>query len=132
MTNEALLYRQVNPQFMADGLPTSQAFKPFPGDVGKLSVYDGDLITAEGSYTHWTGMLGNKSAGVWGVTVAEVTSKDLSAAPDPLVNNPGHALIDFGNHTGNNALRRKAKELLELAVARGCLHAAPPQAEQAV
>jgi branched-chain amino acid aminotransferase len=48
MTNDTLLYRQVNPQFMADDLPTSQAFKPFPGDVGKLSVYDGELITPEG------------------------------------------------------------------------------------
>jgi hypothetical protein len=128
MTNDTLLYRQVHPQFMTDDLPTSQAFKPFPGDVGKLSVYDGDLITAEGSYTHWTGTLGNRSAGVWGVSVAEVAAKGMSAASDPLDNNSAHALIDFEPHTSGNALRRKAKELLEAAIARGCLHAGTEQA----
>ena len=98
--------------------------------MGKLSVYDGELITPEGSYTHWTGTLGNRSAGVWGVSVAEVVGKDLSATSDPLGNNPAHALIDFGTYTSNSALRRKAKELLEAAMDRGCLHVGEQQNEE--
>jgi len=64
MKKETLLMRQVHPNFMDGGTPTSVAFRPFPNDRGKLSVYDGDLISPEGSFIHWTTELANVSAGV--------------------------------------------------------------------
>jgi len=32
--------------------PTSQTFKPTPKDEGKLSLYDGDNISAENAFHH--------------------------------------------------------------------------------
>jgi len=46
MTDETLVHRQIHPSFVQAGFPTSQAFRPTPKDESKLSVYDGDMITA--------------------------------------------------------------------------------------
>ncbi len=52
MQPATLLLRQVHPTWLKDGQVLSLAFRPFPKDAGLLSVYDGDLITAEASHTH--------------------------------------------------------------------------------
>ena len=64
MTCETLLLRQVNPHWIREGRVTSQAFTPTKKDQKKLSVYDGDLITAKNSYLHYTQQLRLASAGV--------------------------------------------------------------------
>lgn len=122
MDPETLLYRQVHPNNMDGDVPTSVAFRPTEADEGKLSVYDGSLITAGESFTHWTEQLGKDSVGVWGVSVGEAEKAELSPASSPLASSPAHAHIDFAGFMSKSEMRRKAKELLEHAVTRGCLH----------
>jgi hypothetical protein len=121
MSPETLLLRQVHPAFIPEGQLTSQAFMPFPKDQGKLSVYDGDQISAAESHKHYTERLGNQSHSVWGVTCDEAVSAGLSSAPDPLENFPSHAVIDFTGHP-EKSFRKLAKKLKALANIRGCLH----------
>jgi hypothetical protein len=122
MNDETLLLRQVHPQFMKDDQLTSQAFFPFPKDNGRLSVYDGDQISAEASYRHYTEVLGLQSRGVWAVSGTESTTLGLAHVPDPLPESPAHAVIDFGQRVEKEC-RKLAKRLREHAVQRGCLHA---------
>lgn len=70
MKSGTLLFRQVNPSWMKLGRVTSQAFKPTPKDRGRLSAYDGDRMTAEKAWRHYTMELGYRSVGVLAVTVA--------------------------------------------------------------
>jgi hypothetical protein len=44
MNPETLLYRHVNQDWVQQGVPSSQTFRPTQKDHGKLSVYDGDII----------------------------------------------------------------------------------------
>ncbi len=123
MSTGTLLLRQVHPSFMDGDTPTSQAFVPFPKDQNKLSVDDGSKTTPEAAHTRYTTVLKLSSVGVWGVTDAEVASVGLSSAPDPLPDNPAHALIDFTG-LSNKEQRKKAKRLLEFALVHGCLYKA--------
>ncbi len=121
MTDNTLLLRQINPAFVQNGRVTSQAFRPTPKDQHKLSVYDGDLMSAEQSWKHFSGR-GLKSVGVLAVTVLECKAESLPAAPSPEVFE-GHAHIDF---TGLNEseIKGKGKRLLAVANSRGWLHQA--------
>lgn len=83
MTEGTVLLRQIHPAFIQANQATSQAFKPTPKDEGKLSVYDGDMTTAEKSWAHYTGTLGFQSAGTVGVLVGECTAAKLHAAAKP-------------------------------------------------
>lgn len=121
MNSDTTLLRQVHPKFIPDGQMTSQAFFPFPKDSEKLSVYDGDQISAEDAYSHYTGALVHESEGVWGVTCLEVSAVALTSQSDPLPDFPSHAVIDFAGKT-QNVCRKLAKKLKAFAVARGCLH----------
>jgi len=121
MNDQTLLLRQVHPHFLPEGELSSQAFYPFPKDHGRLSMYDGDQISAEASYRHYTADLGYSSAGVWGVKCDEVAGVGLASQTDPIPNSPAHALIDFGQ-CADKACRKLAKKLKEFAIARGCLH----------
>ena len=47
MNDQTLLFRQAHPNFVVEGMLTSQAFTPFPKDQGNLSVYDGDQLRSE-------------------------------------------------------------------------------------
>jgi hypothetical protein len=121
MNSDTTLFRQIHPKFIPDGQMTSQAFVPFPQDNAKLSVYDGDQISAAEAYRHYTETLTNKSEGVWGVTCSEVSSIALTSQPDPLPDSPHHAVVDFAGKTPK-ACRGLAKRLRDYACARGCLH----------
>ncbi|MDR2213050.1 MAG: hypothetical protein LBE21_05425 [Pseudomonadales bacterium] len=123
MNAQTLLLRQVHPNFFVDGEVSSQAFYPFPKDSGKLSVYDGDGITPERSYWHYTRQLGLSSIGVWAVIGAEAESVKLTYLCDPLEGNPHHAVIDFGGGT-DKEYRKLAKQLKRFAADRGCLYQA--------
>ena len=121
MTDDTILLRQAHPKFVDEGQLTSQAFVPFPKDEAKLSVYNGEQMTAAESYRHYTETLNNEADSVWGVTCAEVTNVDLSYASDPLPESPAHALIDFSGKS-TSACRKLAKKLREFASLRGRLH----------
>ena len=117
------LLRQVHPNFYPNGQLTSQAFFPFPKDHSKLSVYDGDRIDAADSYVHYTAVLKNESCSVWGITCEEINQIGLVSTPDPLVNSPAHALVDFSGKSEKDC-RKLAKLLKSFALQRGCLFAA--------
>jgi hypothetical protein len=124
MNPQTTLLRQVHPNFIPDGQLTSQAFTPFPKDNGKLSVYDGDQISAADSHKHYTEVLGYQSESVWGLTCAEVSAAGLNSMPAPVNNSPHHAVVDFSSHS-DKSIRKLAKKLKACAIARGCLH--PPR-----
>ena len=121
MKADFLLLRQVHPNFFTDGQLSSQAFFPFPKDNGKLSVYDGNLISPTKSFEHYTQKQKLQSVGVWGVSNMEVVETDLTSEPDPLPDSPAHAFINFGN-VPDKEYRKLAKVLKAFAVARGCLY----------
>ncbi len=120
MTGQTLLFRQVNPSWVHDGRITSQVFRPTPKDEKHLSVYDGDLITAEQAWTHFTLILGHSSTGVMAVSVEECRNQSLPAIPDPGLF-PEHAFIDF-SQSSEGEIRKKAKYLRAAAESRGWQH----------
>ncbi len=124
MTNETLLLRQVNPLWIQLDRVTSQVFRPTPKDEKRLSVYDGDQISAAGSWRHFTDELGFASVGVLAVTQGECVELDLAAQSDPTPF-PEHAIIDFtGFEEGQ--IKKKSKQLKAAAEARGWQHQAEP------
>lgn len=119
MNSETLLLRQIHPSFVQQGRVTSQAFRPTPKDEMKLSVYDGDQMTPEEAFDHFTLTLQQQSVGAFGVTVAECESLELKAEPDPEPF-PEHAVIDFTG-LGRKDVEKKGKMLKALADVRGWL-----------
>ncbi len=119
MKSETLLYRQVHPSFVQLGRVTSQAFRPTPKDELKLSVYDGDQISAGDAYDHYTTSLEFASCGVMGLLCAECETLALPVQPDP---EPflEHAVIDFSEYSKKQT-EKKAKQLKARAMARGWL-----------
>lgn len=122
MTDETIVYRQIHPSFVQAGFPTSQAFRPTPKDESKLSVYDGDQITADKAFTHYTTSLSLASVGVMGLLIAECNAESLAVhpAPEPF---PEHAIIDFSG-LNDKECRSKSKKLQAKAVHRGWLYRA--------
>ncbi len=116
-TPDTLLHRQVNPSWVQDGRVTSQLFKPSPKDEGRLSVYDGDRMSAPAAWAHFTGILGFLSIGVMSVTVAECITHELPVEPDPEPF-PEHTIIRFDGLSPNE-VRRRAKYLTKAAQVRG-------------
>jgi hypothetical protein len=92
-------------------------FKPTPKDEERLSVYDGDLISAEDSWRHFTEELQFSSVGVLAVTVRECTLQGLQAEPDPQPF-PEHAVIRFDG-CQKSQIAKKAKHLKQYAEKRG-------------
>ena len=119
MTHETLLLRQVHPNWIREGRITSQVFSPTPKDKKRLSVYDGDKMTPEEAYDHYTQQSGFSSLGIMGVTAAECQKEDLPVVPEPAVF-PEHVVIDFSTCT-NAEIKRKAKRLTQAARIRGWL-----------
>jgi len=107
-----LLFRQVHPSWIQNGRPSSQTFQPTPKDENKLSVYDSSLTTAQASYDYHTTELKLRSAGVLGVTVAEVDAAQRAFTLDG-VPVPAHGFIDFEGLSGGQA--KKVAQRLQLA-----------------
>jgi hypothetical protein len=122
MTETTLLLRQINPAFVQQGRVTSQAFRPTPKDQQKLSVYDGDMISPEQAWVHFTANQGLQSVGVLGVTVQECRNEDLVVRSSP-EHFAEHAEIDFLGFTPNQC-EKKGKRLRSAAEARGWLYRA--------
>ncbi|MBX7057944.1 MAG: hypothetical protein K1X75_07745 [Leptospirales bacterium] len=122
MTEATLLLRQVNPAWIQGGRITSQVFKPTPKDQKRLSVYDGDRISAEDSWKHYTQSVGYSAVGVVAVSVGECGRQELPAEADPEAF-PEHVTINFGDFS-NAQIEKKAKYLKQAALRRGWLHEA--------
>lgn len=118
------LYRQVHPSWIADGIPSSQAFKPTKKDEGMLSIALGSKTTAEASFAHHTQVLKRESVGTWAVTVAETAEAGLHSYEQPLDDSPAHGFIDFRG-IGRGQTEANAKLLLDKARRRGRLHPPP-------
>src|SRR5260221_13978529 len=116
MTLQTLLYRQIHPVWVQGNRVTSQAFRPMPKDRQLLSVYDGDQISPQASWRHFTSDLGFASVGVMAITVGEYAKEQLPARPDPEPF-PEHAVVDFSGLT-NSSAEKKFKVLRNLAEAR--------------
>jgi hypothetical protein len=82
VNDATLLHRQISPSWLQLGRVTSQAFKPTPKDMKRLSLYDGDQITAGASGKHYTTELKLTSIGVLAITVAECGNQALPVDPD--------------------------------------------------
>lgn len=117
MTANTLLFRQIHPSFVQNGRVTSQPFRPTPKDQSMLSVYDGDLISPEKSWVHFTTKLMRQSEGTMAVSVAECATEHLNvlADPDTFLE---HALIDFTGLTDKQC-HTKSKKLQAKATERG-------------
>ena len=117
MTPDTLLYRQIHPNFIQNGRPTTQAFRPTPKDENQLSVYDGDKIQPRASCEHYTFILKYSSAGVMAVTNAECSAQSLPVIADgkPF---PEHCSIDFSS-LKRSEIEKAAKVLAACAVTRG-------------
>lgn len=122
MNDDTLLYRQVHPDFVQRNpqtgveRATSQAFRPTPD--GKISMYDGDRITANASWAHYTKVLSLCSCGVMAVTPAECRRIGLPAIADgaPF---PEHVSIDCRKVPSQRQIEANAKKLRAAADARG-------------
>jgi hypothetical protein len=117
LNKATLLYRQIHPSWLQGERVTSQAFKPTPKDKKKLSLYDGDIVSAESSWKHFTMKQELLSIGCLAVTVEECSNQELDVEPDPETF-PSHVLLNFEKHSGNQ-IEKKAKKLRVSALARG-------------
>ena len=117
MNDATRLYRVINSNFVQSDIISSQAFRPRPRDRKRLSVYDGDQISPEAAWRHYTNDPSNPPTGVLAVTVAECSAERLPVQPDPAPF-PEHVLIDF-TEFGTNQIKRKSESLRDKAVARG-------------
>lgn len=123
---DEVLFRQIHPNFIQDGEPASDRFKPQPNDAGLMSLDRGSLTTAAASHALYTST-GRQSAAVFGVTVGEFQAETVPCQDDPLAAtatapaNPAHALADYTGHA-DKAQKNISKRLKRKAVARGQLH----------
>lgn len=116
MTGKTPLWRQVNPHWIREGRVSSQAFRPTKKDANRLSVDNGDLISAREAYHSFSARF--ESAGVLAVLVAECEAQDLQVVPDGLEGRPAHTAIDFGGLSVGKT-RKAAERLRDHAVRRG-------------
>lgn len=123
---EEVLFRQIHPNFMHNGEPASDRFKPQPNDAGLLSVDRSSLTNAASSLALYTST-GSQSGAVYGVTVEEFAGEVIECRDDPLdatdtaPANPAHALADYTPHEEKN-WKLISKRLTQKAKARGQLH----------
>lgn len=114
MADNTHLYRQVHPSWVQAGRVTSQVFKPTAKDDNKLSVYDGDQISAEKAWMHYTKELGHSSSGTLATTVGECRNESLNVRFDgePF---PEHVSIGFESR-GDKSIDGIAKRLRNAAI----------------
>ena len=120
MNSDTLLLRQVHPGFIQDGRITSQVFRPTPKDENLLSMYDGDMITPEEAWQHFTNSPDNKSAGVMAVTKKECDTHVLQIIEDRIPFKE-HVSLNFDGKT-KSSIERIAKMLKYCAEARGWMY----------
>ena len=120
MNSNTNLYRQIHPSFIKNGGHImSRAFHPSPNDPCRLSVYDGDQITAEKAWRHYTSTLKRESSGVMAVTMAQCNYMNLKVVPDPHPYKE-HAFVDFSSLTKKQR-KKMSQDLRTVAKRRGWL-----------
>ena len=117
MKDETSLYRQIHPNNVQDGEPTSVEFRPKESDEGFLSTYNGELIDAEGSHSHYTAELKLLSCGAMSIIVSECIAEGLQADANG-VPFKEHAQVDF-NGNDKKKIRSLSKTLQACALKRG-------------
>lgn len=121
--SDELLFRQVHPTFVHDGVPTSQAFRPTPKDKELLSCQRQSKIASPSESYRVSVEKGAASAGVMAVSIVEVEDRGLGAYDDEEtapIPDPAHAVIDFRNLSGG-AAEKHSKALKAKAVSRDWL-----------
>jgi len=122
MNDSPLLLRQIHPSFIQNGHAHYTAFRPTKKDHKRLSVSDGNKISAEEAWKRYTETLGYNSCGVLGVTISECESKSLSVQEDPRDDQPDHMVIDFSHFDSHGKIDKAAKALCQFASNRGWLY----------
>ena len=127
MNDYTLLHRVIKPYWLVQNeVVSSQAFRPEPWDENLMSVYDGDQMTAEKAWYHYTRDPNRPPPpGVLSVTFAEYTAEELPVCPDPDTF-PEHVLVDYRGFR-TNQIKRKSANLRDIAVERGWQYRAPNQ-----
>ena len=118
-----LLNRAINPSWVQQGFPTSQAFQPTRKDEDKLSTYDNGKLNPQDTQDYFTKDLKLGSAGIMQVTVEECVSIDLNVYSDPDgggTPHPAHVATDFSAHSKGQQKKRAGK-LRDAANVRGWL-----------
>ncbi len=124
--DENLLFRQIHPNFVQDGIPSSQPFVPNANDQGKLSLDRSVKTTAADAFERYLSA-GRQTTAVYGVTVKEFGEeridcfKDPIVADDPKFENLSHAFANYSPFSDKEK-KIKAKRIKHHALARGCLH----------
>lgn len=115
-------FRQVNPSWIEDGVPTRQAFIPTRKDDGKLSLDRSASTTAKQAYDDFRS-LGLSSNGVFGITPGECENEPnpIECFESPLESNPHHSHADF-NRLTKSQRKTKSQDLRRKAISRGKLY----------
>jgi hypothetical protein len=122
---DEVLFRQVHPSWVHDGVPTSQAFTPTPKDEGELSIARGSLTSAEAAHKHHTTVQKFESVGTWAVTVAEANDAELESFDDDQPDLLAHGFVDFRD-LGRKEAKRNGILLAAHARERGRLYPVEP------
>lgn len=119
MKDTTMLLRQVHPSFIHAGKVSSQVFRPTPKDEAKLSMYNGDKITPEAAFEHFTKKLGFASNGVLGLEKQECVEQNLAVIDDAFPFEE-HCSLDFSG-LPKKEVEKIAKVLKLRAEKRGWL-----------
>lgn len=117
MSSDPELHRQIHPSFIQNGDVGKNAFLPSESHEFRLSVYDGEQISPEDSFKHYTEQLGFQSGGVQTFTEEECNDVGLKADRDGMPFKE-HVSIDFSELSAG-AKRTAAKKLRQFAKVRG-------------
>lgn len=109
------LYRQIHQSWIVDGKVTSQAFSPTPKDHKRLSVNDGNVVSAKEAWQHHS--VDYESVGVMAVTEDECKLHNLQVVSD-VISYTGHMVIVFEGLSRNKA-KTAARYLKKCANKRG-------------
>lgn len=121
-----VMFRQIHPNYLQGGEPTSDRFRPTALDNDLLSVDRSSITSAEMAHALCTST-GRRSAAVFGLSVGEFHNESVTCIEDPIActhdtpANAAHALAEFTVHDQKKQ-KVIAKRLKSLAIKRGCFH----------
>ena len=115
---EEVLFRQIRSEHMVHkGTPSSEAFRPMPKDNNRLSLDRASKTTPQQSFRNFLDR-GFDSVAVFGVSVDEFNTLEVSCYDDPLAENPSHAYADFSILPSKSRQIRISKRLKQKAIER--------------
>jgi len=95
MNEQTLLLPQVHPNFFPDSKIPSQAFMPFPKDIGIPSAAEGNQVSAKVSYQHYSTNLGLESLAACPLSVAQAMPAGLVDRLGCIAEILAYTAIDF-------------------------------------